>query len=624
MIPPALRTRWRALVPPLTLLAVDLWLRRAAHGSASPRRWSRQDVAVYALGALFSIGSWQLGAELLSRRPRGDRARAGVLAIASLAAASLFLASFAYRLELDQSASWQALKWSIAELRSVWMIARWIVGPWHVLALVGMGALFVVALRGRLAPLRATRGRLAIALGAYGVLGALVLGAPGFQDPLPVDANAAAAFAQYGLASLTKVRHLVAPVRPTIPPQPARRRPNVLVLVHEALRADAVFGGLDYATLPARESAPFGVTIPARRAEGYHAFPFARTNSTATESSVPAILSGVDPGGPTDAYGRATSLWQLGKACGAATFLFSAQSYSFSHFDEYFLDANVDRYRTGEELSAELVNDRGVDDGVAVDSAIVELASLAARGAFFVGVVHFNATHPPGFPGPGVALRHAARDDVEQYVAAARYVDRLEERLINALDRLGLAETTIVIATSDHGEIIGPHHPTDRVGNYYEECVRVPLWIRLPPALERGHPDWARALDAWAGRGVQNLDVLPTVVDALALEGAPALAGQSLLRAPSGDDEVRGQSTCAYRQWALDGVYLVHDRVKVIVSSDVAHVQIFDLATDPHEARDLFADEAWRARATPWLLRALAEGQERRAACLRAGAACPR
>jgi arylsulfatase A-like enzyme len=284
--------------------------------------------------------------------------------------------------------------------------------------------------------------------------------------------------------------------------------------------------------------------------------------------------------------------------------------------------------KTGEDLSTELVNDRGIDDGIAVDAAIDHLAKLAGEKSFFVGAIHFNATHSPGFPGPGVAIQHRARDDEDQYAAAARYIDVQQRRIMEALDRLGLAESTIVIASSDHGENIGAHHPIDRLGSFYEECVRVPFWVRMPPAVAAEHPEWVSAIDAWRERNVQNLDVLPTIVDLLAMEPSsaqplPALPGRSLVRMPAGENEVRGQSTCAYRQWALDGFYLVHDDVKVIVSSDGASMQIYDLKSDPKETRNLASEQAWRERAMPWIERALREGEERRAACKRVHGVCP-
>ncbi len=74
---------------------------------------------------------------------------------------------------------------------------------------------------------------------------------------------------------------------------------------------------------------------------------------------MPSILSGVDPGGATDAYGKVTSFWAIGKAAHARTFLFASAGWSFSHFDEYFIDANIAVHATGTELPGELVGNGG-------------------------------------------------------------------------------------------------------------------------------------------------------------------------------------------------------------------------------------------------------------------------
>jgi glucan phosphoethanolaminetransferase (alkaline phosphatase superfamily) len=631
-----LASKLRVLIYPACCLVMDLVLRMGTRGSANPTRWSVQDAMVYGLGALWGAATWLLVIDSVDRwTARLPVLRRALLGLIAVVCAALFMSSFAYRKHFDQSPSWQVLKWSIAEFRSVVQIARWVVGWQHGLTGLGMVALFIAVTWRPARAFRLPRGgvRLGAAVlagGAYLAASVLTLCVAGFQDPLPVDANAAAAFAQFAIATTTRDMHLVTPVRPEIPPQPAAPRPNVLLLVQESLRADAVFADLGYlGSLDSRGIAPFGSTLPSRRAEGFFVFPRARTNSTATESSVPSILSGVDPGGATDSYGRATSVWALGKATGAATFLFSAQSYSFSHFDEYFIDKAVDVDKTGQELSPVLVNDRGIDDGIAVDAALAHIESLARARKPFVGVVHFNGTHSPGWPGPDVPLVHRERDNVEQYSLAARYIDKQVERIVRRLDDLGLADRTIVINTSDHGENIGPHHPVDRLGSFFEETTRIPVWIRVPPMVLAEHPDWAAALDAWKDRNVQNLDRLPTVRDVLGMRdvaslGRTTLPGRSLVQPPpAGDDIVMGQSTCAFRAWALDGFYMVHGRIKFIASNDQPTPQVYDLDTDPHEARNLWPDPAWQAKVLPWVSRGVLDGEERRAVCRRVATVCP-
>ncbi|MBI4702001.1 MAG: sulfatase-like hydrolase/transferase, partial [Deltaproteobacteria bacterium] len=563
------------LVLPLLGIGLDLGCRMRVGGSVRPSNWSLQDAGVYLLGLLWSLGSWLLVAELLARltraRPWLRRALAAGL---GLCLGGLLVATLTYREELWQTPSWQVLRWALGEPELTSQLGRWILGPFHLLGVLACAGACALVLGRPAAPTplpRAARGRVAAGLGgaAYVAVSVLTLGTAGFQDPLPLDANAAAAFALFGLARTTGEKHLVVPVRPALPSPPDGPRPNVLLILHASLRADAQFPDLGYHdAVPTREVAPFAAAMVGRRDEGYFAFVRARTNSTATESSVPAILSGVDPGGDPHAYGRVTSLWAMGKAARASTFLFAAVDWSFGHFDEYFLDRNVDVQRTGRELGAELVGNGGVDDALVTDAVIAQLRLLAAARQPFVGVVHFNATHAPYWAGPEAA--GAPRAGIAGYRLAARYLDRQLERLVGALAQLGLAQSTVVVSTSDHGDVLDPHHGVQRLGAFYEYALRVPIWIRVPPRLLVSRPDWARNLDAWNGRNVQNLDLLPTLWDVLEL-GDPAVlrasapAGRSLLRpVPAGADMISGQSTCAFRAWQLDGFFLVAGQVKVI------------------------------------------------------------
>jgi len=185
------------------------------------------------------------------------------------------------------------------------------------------------------------------------------------------------------------------------------------------------------------------------------------------------------------------------------------------------------------------------------------------------------------------------------------------------------------VNSSDHGENINPHHAVDRLGAFYEECTRIPIWLKIPPRLLLEHPEWERALDAWHLRNVQNLDLLPTMRDLIGMGdvaelGPPTLGGRSLVREPpAGDDIIMGQSTCSFRAWALDGFYVINGRVKFIASNDQRTPQVYDLDADPNEERNLWAEPGWRERVMPWVERAVMAGEGRKAACKRIGSVCP-
>ena len=133
-----------------------------------------------------------------------------------------------------------------------------------------------------------------------------------------------------------------------------------------------------------------------------------------------------------------------------------------------------------------------------------------------------------------------ARRDRLYYYAAVSWVDSRVGAVLDELDALDLAESTLVIMHSDHGWNLGEHGQWQKFTNW-ETGVRVPLMIRAP---------W---LPASAGRVTHTLaelvDVYPTAVDLAGADGPPAgetpLDGVSLgwvLRAPSAEAEAALES----------------------------------------------------------------------------------
>jgi arylsulfatase A-like enzyme len=72
------------------------------------------------------------------------------------------------------------------------------------------------------------------------------------------------------------------------------------------------------------------------------------------------------------------------------------------------------------------------------------------------------------------------------YDGEISYVDRRIGEVVDLLRRRGLLDRTIVVVTSDHGELIGEHGLLDHKLNVYEELLRIPLVLRYPPAVGAG------------------------------------------------------------------------------------------------------------------------------------------
>lgn len=94
---------------------------------------------------------------------------------------------------------------------------------------------------------------------------------------------------------------------------------------------------------------------------------------------------------------------------------------------------------------------------------------------------------------------------INAYDNAIHRVDSQLGELLSALDRIGRADRTLLIVTSDHGEGLGQHGYYQHQKNLYEEQLHIPLIVR-PPALEGVKPGRVRG-------ATSQLDIAPTILD---------------------------------------------------------------------------------------------------------------
>ena len=159
------------------------------------------------------------------------------------------------------------------------------------------------------------------------------------------------------------------------------------------------------------------------------------------------------------------------------------------------------------------------------------------------------------------------------YYALVTYVDRKVGELLAALEQTGQDDDTVVLFTSDHGDMLGERRMVQK-RCFYEWSVRVPLLLRFPDG--RGAAE--RVSDP-----VSLLDIAPTLLDLARVDERLPLDGRSLLD-PDQDravlseyhvEKVRAPCFMARRgRWKLIHVH--------------GHgSQLFDLEADPHECENL-------------------------------------
>jgi arylsulfatase A-like enzyme len=175
------------------------------------------------------------------------------------------------------------------------------------------------------------------------------------------------------------------------------------------------------------------------------------------------------------------------------------------------------------------------------------------------------------------------------YAAQAASIDENLDRLLKALSELGLAENTLLVFTSDHGELFGAHGRRAK-NTFYEEACRVPLLFRLPKAMPAGHVS-----DACIG----TVDLMPTILGLLGLDPPGDVEGVDLspllLGGKAETPEAAMMMICGATADWQDGYEwrALRDRrhTYAIYRRDGSEL-LFDNVADPYQMHNLIADPA--------------------------------
>jgi len=403
------------------------------------------------------------------------------------------------------------------------------------------------------------------------------------------------------------------------------RRPDVIVYLVDTLRADHL-GCYGYP----RETSP---EIDAFAAESV-LFENAVAQSGWTRPSVTSLLTGLDPhshgvqrrlDGLPESF---DTLPEILRRDGYQTAAFVSSAVITSRFG-FAQGFDTFEQRTKETIEPERPTSEWVDE-----AALGWLERRDPDRPFFL-FLHTLDPHMPYRPpepfrrrlAPGADLRSgeleqvvAVRDGQRPTTARDRQDipalydaeiagnDAAFGRLVRELRARGLYEPLLLVFVSDHGEELFDHGGWEHGATLYQELIHVPLLLKLPRGAGAGRR---------IGERVRQIDVLPTVLEVLGGAIPHSIQGRSLLpllQAPS------RRPPPAFSSLDLDGRRiesavlgnrklihtLAHDRRP-------AGVELYDLAADPGETKNLAATDPGTVRGLLWLI-------EQRA---RAGAAPP-
>ncbi len=191
------------------------------------------------------------------------------------------------------------------------------------------------------------------------------------------------------------------------------------------------------------------------------------------------------------------------------------------------------------------------------------------------------------------------RELIRRYWGLVTQVDRSVGAVLATLENLGLADNTIVVFTSDHGDMMGAHRLVAK-SFMYEESVRVPWLFRVP---------WMQTGPRSISAPVSHIDLIPTLLELLGAERPTHLQGQSLVPLMRGE---RVAEDHVFVEWNGGALYVAEDSSIPATNEEIANAekaigrtvvspdgwklclrdldksQLFNLREDPGETVNLF------------------------------------
>jgi N-acetylglucosamine-6-sulfatase len=197
----------------------------------------------------------------------------------------------------------------------------------------------------------------------------------------------------------------------------------------------------------------------------------------------------------------------------------------------------------------------------------------------------------------GVDFPYHSELDIEDYYK--RYCETLSSvddsigRVLQQLKDMGIYEDTLVIYMGDNGFMFGEHGLIDkRVA--YEPSMRVPMLMQCPALIKGG-----TVLDQM----IANIDVAPTIMEAMGLQKPAHMDGQSFLPLARGRDVPWRNEFLYVYYWEKNYPQtptifsLRGDRYKFITYYGLWDAdELYDLQNDPHETRNLRYDQAYQSQ----------------------------
>ncbi|MHC4457468.1 MAG: sulfatase-like hydrolase/transferase [Planctomycetota bacterium] len=245
---------------------------------------------------------------------------------------------------------------------------------------------------------------------------------------------------------------------------------------------------------------------------------------------------------------------------------------------EFGIDQGFDTYNDRFEQERKTAGDISERIGAEASRFALDWLDQHKNEKFFL-FLHYFDPHGDYVPPEPFASKFA--DNL--YAGEIAYTDHCIGLVLSKLKELGLYDSTLIIITADHGEMLGEHGELSHLYFIYQSAIKVPLILRLPGQRR------SKRIDELVGL----IDIVPTVCSLLGIDVPQHVQGQDLSLcllgkdSPNRDRHVYCESLFATRYNGNSLLGVVNNRFKYIQTT---RPELYDLVQDPYETRNMIKE----------------------------------
>jgi len=171
---------------------------------------------------------------------------------------------------------------------------------------------------------------------------------------------------------------------------------------------------------------------------------------------------------------------------------------------------------------------------------------------------------------------------IAAYYGYCNFIDDQIKRVMDQIKQSGIDENTVIIYSSDHGDMLGSHRLFNKGFNMYEECNKIPLIIRYPGVTRPG---------SVCNQFVNLVDVTATLLDIVGIEPPTPIDGRSLMPLLRGEEPSNWADDILVEfngyESTLLSMRMVRTKRWKYVYNPFSEDELYDMESDPHELYNL-------------------------------------